>query len=121
MFNKNQQTKCTDSNNKPVSEGVKLFYFTLYTIAYESIVWGLFGYLMIFHDWSEWTVIVAMVLSAAQLPSKRFGVVTYKDPAKMTNDEFKKYGAAKKMEYAIEEQKAKNRHCPEIEDAEIIS
>jgi hypothetical protein len=48
--------------------------FALYSIAFEAIVWGLFGWAVFVQDRSGWWVLVALFLSGAQLRPKHFGI-----------------------------------------------
>lgn len=50
--------------------------FALYSILYEAIVWGLFGWAVFVKDRSGWWVLVALMLSGAQLKPKHFGIRT---------------------------------------------
>jgi len=56
------------------NEKFKLVLFTLYTILYEILVWGLVASSIYFLNWSEWTVVVGMLMSASQLKPKHFGL-----------------------------------------------
>ena len=56
------------------NERFKLVIFLLYTIIYETMIWGLFLYLIIYENWNEWTIIVAIMMSGAQLKPKHFGL-----------------------------------------------
>ena len=60
--------KCTKYTNDKFT----LVLFVIYTIFYESLIWGLTACAIYFLDWSEWTVLVAMVMSAEQLKYKSF-------------------------------------------------
>ena len=52
----------------------KLITFTIYSILFESIVWGLFGWAVFIKGHSGWWVLVALLLSGAQLKPKHFGI-----------------------------------------------
>lgn len=56
------------------NEQYKLFLFVVYTIIYEFMVWGLVASAIYFLGWSEYTVIVGMILSGSQLKPKHFGL-----------------------------------------------
>ena len=56
------------------NEKFKLFMFFMYTIMYEVLIWGLFLYLIVYHDWNEWTIVVAIIMSGSQLKPKHFGL-----------------------------------------------
>jgi len=60
--------------NKIENEKFKLVLFTVYTILYETLIWGLVAYAIYFLNWSEWTVIVGILMSGAQLKPKYFGL-----------------------------------------------
>lgn len=46
--------------------------FTVYTIFYEAIIWGCFGYAVFFKDYSSWWILVAILVSGCQLRPKTF-------------------------------------------------
>lgn len=48
--------------------------FVIYTIFYLSLIWGLTASAIYFLDWSEWTVLVAIIASSEQLKYKSFYV-----------------------------------------------
>lgn len=94
-----------------MSEHLRMFYFVLYTVLYEGLIWGVFVYLMVFQGWSEMTVIVAIILSGAQFKPQHFGIkVTPKNPEDMDDEEFEKWKKVQKIkkETAEAEVKAAN-------------
>ena len=56
------------------NEKFKLGLFLIYTIIYESMVWGIWLYLFVMLGVSGWSVILAMLMSAAQLKPQYFGL-----------------------------------------------
>ncbi len=56
------------------NEKFKLGLFFLYTIVYESMVWGIWLYLFVIMSVSGWSVILAILMSAAQLKPRYFGL-----------------------------------------------
>ena len=54
--------------------------FAIYSILYEAIVWGIFGYAVFVKDRSGWWVLVAIICSGAQLKPKHFGIPEAKRP-----------------------------------------
>lgn len=83
---------------KNVSEGTKLFYFLLYTVLYEGMIWGMFMYLIMYQNWSEWTVIIAIIMSSAQFQPRHFGIeVKEKNPLDLDEDEFLQWEKINKM------------------------
>jgi len=49
-----------------------LVMFVIYTIIYELIIWGGVGYLLFALNWSEWTIVVGILMSSAQLKLEHF-------------------------------------------------
>ena len=56
------------------NEKFKLSMFVFYTIVYEILIWGLFLYLIVYENWNEWTIVVAIIMSGSQLKPKHFGL-----------------------------------------------
>ena len=54
----------------------KIALFTVYTIFWEAMVWGLTASSIYYLHWSEWTVVVGILMSASQLKPKHFGIET---------------------------------------------
>jgi hypothetical protein len=50
--------------------------FAIYSVLYEAIVWGLFGWAVFVQDRSPWWLLLALILSGAQLKPKSFGIRT---------------------------------------------
>lgn len=48
--------------------------FAAYSVAYEAIIWGVFGYAIFWQGHSGWWVLVALLLSGSQLKPKHFGI-----------------------------------------------
>ena len=61
------------------NEKFKLVLFVLYTILYESLVWGLTAAAIYYLQWSAWTVVVGMIMSGSQFKPWHFGL-HYKNP-----------------------------------------
>jgi len=53
--------------------------FAIYSILYEAIIWGIFGWAVFVKDHSGWWVIIAIISSAAQLKPAAFGIVVPKN------------------------------------------
>lgn len=62
--------KCTKYTNDKFT----LVLFVIYTIFYLSLIWGLTACAIYFLNWSEWTVLVAIIASSEQLKYKSFYV-----------------------------------------------
>lgn len=60
--------------NEIKNEKFKLFMFLFYTFVYEAAVWGVWLALFVFLHIPGWSVIVAILMSAAQLQPKHFGL-----------------------------------------------
>lgn len=58
--------------NNHTNNKFTLAVFLIYTIFYESLIWGLTASAIYFLNWSPWTVLIAMVLSSLQLQYKSF-------------------------------------------------
>lgn len=56
------------------SENFKVAMFALYSVLFEGIVWSLFGYAVFWQNRSGWWILVALLLSGAQLKPKHFGI-----------------------------------------------
>ena len=69
-------------------ERYKLFLFFTYTILYEFLIWGLVASAIYFLNWSKWTVVVGIFLSASQLTPEHFGL-TYTIDEDEPESEFK--------------------------------
>jgi hypothetical protein len=50
-----------------VRDALIIVTFLIYTLIYEAIVWVGGMYVILNYSWSEWTVLVLMILSGAQL------------------------------------------------------
>lgn len=61
------------------NEKFKLVLFTIYTILYESLVWGLTAAAIYYLQWSEWTVLIGIIMSTSQFKPWHFGL-NYKNP-----------------------------------------
>ena len=61
------------------NEKFKLVLFTIYTILYESLIWGLVAAAIYYLKWNEFTVIVGILMSSSQFKPWHFGL-HYKDP-----------------------------------------
>ncbi|MBC8438515.1 MAG: hypothetical protein H8D87_02375 [Deltaproteobacteria bacterium] len=53
---------------------INLITFTIYSILYELIIWGLFGWAIFIEGHSGWWVLVAILISGSQLKPKHFGI-----------------------------------------------
>jgi len=51
-----------------------LICFTIYTVLYEAIIWGIFGYGVFGLGHSGWWMLLACLLSASQLKLRHFGI-----------------------------------------------
>jgi len=60
----------------------RILIFAIYTILYEAIVWGVFGYAVFIAGHSGWWVLLAVLISAGQLKPKHFGVYYEVDDGK---------------------------------------
>ena len=51
-----------------------LLMFVIYSILFELIVWGLFGWAVFINGNSGWWFLLAVLLSGSQLKPKHFGL-----------------------------------------------
>jgi hypothetical protein len=49
-----------------------LICFTIYSILYEAIIWGVFGYAVFYKDCSSWWILLAVIMSGAQFKPNSF-------------------------------------------------
>lgn len=49
-----------------------LVIFLIYTVFYESLIWGLTASAIYFLNWSEWTVLVAILISSSSIKIYEF-------------------------------------------------
>jgi len=81
-----------------MKDSTRLFYFLLYTVLYEGMIWGIFLYLIIILGWSEWTIIVAIIMSGAQFQPRHFGIkVQEKDPMALDSEDFERWEKVQKL------------------------
>lgn len=52
----------------------RIIVFAIYSIIYEAIIWGIFGWAVFVNGCSGWWVLVAIYSSSAQLKPKHFGI-----------------------------------------------
>ena len=52
----------------------RVIVFATYSILYEAIIWGIFGWAVFVKDRSGWWVLVAIICSGSQLKPKHFGI-----------------------------------------------
>ncbi len=53
---------------------IRVLAFAFYSIAYEAIIWIGFGWVVFVKNHSPWWMLLAAILSAAQLKPKHFGI-----------------------------------------------
>lgn len=58
----------------PVDWLGRVIVFAIYSIFYEAIIWGIFGWAVFVKDRSAWWVLVAIMCSASQLKPRHFGI-----------------------------------------------
>jgi len=67
-------TGILENTKNETNEKFKLSLFVIYTLLYECLIWGLTASVIYFLQWSEWTVLVAIIMSSAQLTPRHFGL-----------------------------------------------
>ena len=58
----------------------RIIVFAIYSIIYEAIIWGIFGWAVFVNGRSGWWLLVAIFCSGAQLKPKHFGICEAKAP-----------------------------------------
>ena len=53
---------------------LRVIAFAVYSVCYEAIIWGVFGYGVFVLGFSGWWILLAVVLSGAQCKPKHFGI-----------------------------------------------
>lgn len=81
-----------DPIDNDLSQGARMFYFIFYTVLYEGLIWGLVAAAIFYLQWSEWTVLVGIIMSASQFQPRSFGLKTFsKDPMQLDDEDFVKW------------------------------
>ncbi len=57
-----------------MNEPWRIASFAAYSVCYEAIIWGVFGYAVFWKNHSGWWILVAMLLSGQQLKPRHFGI-----------------------------------------------
>ena len=52
----------------------RIWAFAVYSVLYEAIVWGVFGWAVFYNGYSGWWILVAIIISNMQLKPKHFGI-----------------------------------------------
>jgi len=52
----------------------RIWAFAIYSILYEAIIWGVFGYAVFVLGHTGWWLLLAVILSGAQLKPRHFGI-----------------------------------------------
>lgn len=48
--------------------------FAIYSICYEAIIWGIFGWAVFIQGFSGWWMALAILASSAQMKPRHFGI-----------------------------------------------
>lgn len=62
-----------------ISKTQRLWAFVVYSVAFESLIWGIFAYAVFWQDHAGWWFFAAVVLSASQFRPKTFGLKFFED------------------------------------------
>lgn len=57
---------------------LKVIAFAIYSVLFEAIIWGIFGYAVFILNHSGWWMLLAFCLSGMQLKPSHFGINTCK-------------------------------------------
>ena len=73
---KNPDTPCRCGGRRPSSCSPlwAIIVFAIYSVLYEAIIWGIFGWAVFIDGNSGWWILVAIICSGAQLKPKHFGI-----------------------------------------------
>lgn len=52
----------------------RVIVFAIYTICFEAIVWGIFGWAVFIQGFSGWWMLLAIALSSSQMKPQHFGI-----------------------------------------------
>jgi len=58
------------------SQIIPIVVFALYSVIYEAIIWGVFGYSVFWLNHSGWWMLLAVFMSVSQMKPRHFGVRT---------------------------------------------
>jgi hypothetical protein len=87
-------TDDTKNIKDDMSQKLRMFYFVVYTIFYETLIWGLVA-LWLAQGWSAWILLLGVIMSGSQFQPRSFGLITFKKPPKkpedMNEEEFKRW------------------------------
>lgn len=53
---------------------IRVIAFTIYSVIFESVIWGIFGWAVFVKGYSGWWMLLAMFTSCAQLKPSAFGI-----------------------------------------------
>jgi hypothetical protein len=56
------------------NDNIKVISFTIYSLVYELLVWGMVVSAIYFLNWSKWTILTGVILSMSQLKHEHFGI-----------------------------------------------
>lgn len=56
----------------------RVIVFAIYSVLFEIIIWGLFGWAVFVKGYSGWWMLLAVLMSGSQLKPKHFGINTEK-------------------------------------------
>ena len=69
-----QKITGTGSQSHLIEPLGRIWAFVVYTVIYEAIIWGVFGWAVFVQGRSGWWILAAAVVSGAQLKPSRFGI-----------------------------------------------
>jgi len=80
-----------------MKESTRMFYFVLYTILYEGMVWGLTAW-WLYAGWSPFILILSVMLSSSQFKPSHFGLEEKEvNPLDLDDDEFERWKQIQKF------------------------
>ena len=56
------------------NQKVALWAFAFYSVCYQALIWGLFGWAVFLNGNSGWWIVLAIMISESQYAPDRFGI-----------------------------------------------
>ena len=76
-----EQKNTINADESPKADSVRLsaglgriIIFAIYSVLFEMIIWGMFGWAVFEKGYSGWWMVLAVMMSSSQLKPKHFGI-----------------------------------------------